>query len=471
MLSFPDLIPVSELQFYKKLGWNPLKQYSEFIKATKDVLDFNINTGISISANKMNLENFKAEYLIGLNPKLSCSMGYMASTIKIPSLETNDFNFNIVNSAKPNTTNPDQLESSFILKNIRRRIWSQKSDINIKQFISSSESMSKIENKPEYLLYAQAYPSERAITGTMIKQYGKNSQMKLSWMSIADEKRTFNVVGHYSVVRDRWNTDFSFGSVGQMYGTSGVYNFPKMKNSPGSNFCFGYELYYGGKEGIGGLSIGLKKQVFPIDSKTKFSEQAILLNPVLGHISTNYCQQINRNLVVATKYNYNFYSRLSQLAFGFEFLSPEKRISTSTGILNYILKFSFQTIEDSLDQIGSAKLVFEKQFLNFVASVGMSFCFDQQTSSNETVFVESSNIVSSPKSSVTSISRYENTGQIGNPSYENPNLSSSTLNSFPISLQNDLILSKPQFGSQGWKPTIFSFPRLDKFEIKIQMFI
>jgi distribution and morphology protein 10 len=88
------------------------------------------------------------------------------------------------------------------------------------------------------------------------------------------------------------------------------------------NWSLGGEVYYTAKEKSGGLSLGTRLKRFTQESL--LNDWTLILNPVMGHISTSYSSEIMSRLIVTTKYEFNFFSYDSDVSFGMEFFSSKK---------------------------------------------------------------------------------------------------------------------------------------------------
>ncbi|KAJ2494868.1 hypothetical protein GGI11_008662, partial [Coemansia sp. RSA 2049] len=85
---------------------------------------------------------------------------------------------------------------------------------------------------------------------------------------------------------------------------------------------FGGEAYYGVQESSGGISLGGRyRHDLPL-----LSELTCVVNPIMGHMSLAWAQQMRPRLCAAARYNFNAFSLSSDLAAGLEWQLDDSSI-------------------------------------------------------------------------------------------------------------------------------------------------
>ncbi|PVU87329.1 hypothetical protein BB561_006386 [Smittium simulii] len=447
-----DSIAACQNHFFKLVGWNPFSQYQNFNQAARDILDIKTNTGVSFSSNNQIYDYFKSQYILSLSPQLSACVSYLSSSLPISPFQ-NAFKIkNLKSATLPAPLSRDLLaeDSSLkqtnpysILKVLNYRSWDQ---AIVYDNFCSSETYSSIRSKANYLLSVKAYLEIKTIAGLYINQFNKDSQLKINWVSVSNKKRSLYAVAQYAINKNKWSSACTFVANSGLIGLNGIYHInggindlflqPNTEKPRKSLYTVGCEIYYCLKDSGGGLSIGLKStSTIP----ERFSEKTLIVNPLMGYLTLSYCQQVARNLIGATRIDYNYYNYLSEMSVGFEYwgqlkpyennqpLTPPRDSNFIDLFYDYIVKFSFSALNPQSKQLYSSSLQFDRQFGSIIVSLGCSILFSAKHckhQNNQEMILDSNSSITTDKDHINSIiqsnfnkSNYHETSQYNNDTF------------------------------------------------------
>ncbi|KAI8322560.1 hypothetical protein GQ54DRAFT_259727 [Martensiomyces pterosporus] len=188
----------------------------------------------------------------------------------------------------------------------------------------------------DYLLVAQMYPSVGSVTGSYISRRSEASELLVSGVSVAGPQPDFQLVLQHAINNRRWSSEVTLGTNGRLIGLRGQYNFGDistldsaahayycgsteearrvLREKAHGRFSVGTELYYGVQDSSGGISVGARyRHDLPL-----FSDLTCVLNPIMGHLSLAWAQELRPRLCAAARYDFNMFSLNSDLAIGME---------------------------------------------------------------------------------------------------------------------------------------------------------
>ncbi|KAJ2742600.1 Mitochondrial distribution and morphology protein 10 [Coemansia sp. BCRC 34301] len=226
----------------------------------------------------------------------------------------------------------DEHASSNLLHGIRSGIWRCNWDIGNSRKGTQPSSA----HTGDYLLLAQMYPSISSTTGSYTLRRSETSELTISGISVAGAQSDLQLVVQHAINKRQWSGEAMFGTSGGVFGLRGQYNFGDVgtldeaayayyrdsdedakrvvRGKTHGRFSVGSEVYYGAQDASGGISVGARYRYdLPL-----FSELTCVLNPIMGHLSLAWTQQLRPNLCTAARYDFNVFSLNSELAAGAE---------------------------------------------------------------------------------------------------------------------------------------------------------
>ncbi|KAJ2864057.1 Mitochondrial distribution and morphology protein 10 [Coemansia aciculifera] len=232
----------------------------------------------------------------------------------------------------------DEQASSNLLHGIRSGIWKCNWDIGNPEYREAGhgKSAQSSDHAGDYLLLAQMYPSLSSMTGSYTLRRSETSELAISGISVAGAHPDLQLVLQHAINRRQWSSEAMFGTSGGVFGLRGQYNFGDVRaldeaafayyrgsdqdakrvvrDKTHGRFSVGSEVYYGAQDASGGISVGARYRYdLPL-----FSELTCVLNPIMGHLSLAWTQQLRPSLCTAARYDFNVFSLNSELAAGVE---------------------------------------------------------------------------------------------------------------------------------------------------------
>ncbi|KAI9503567.1 Mitochondrial distribution and morphology protein 10 [Coemansia spiralis] len=228
------------------------------------------------------------------------------------------------------------------LQNIRAGVWKFRWDIDKPN--SSDMNIDTSDPVGDYLMVAQMYPSLASITGSYTTRRSRTSEIALSGVSVAGVNPELQLVVQHAINKRKWSTETMFGSSGRLIGLRGQYNFGDVQALDEAAYSYyggsdgkakrvlgkkvngrlsiGGEVYYGIQESSGGISLGARYRYdLPL-----LSELTCVVNPIMGHTSLAWTQQLQPRMCAAARYNFNAFSLSSELAMGLEWQLDDSSI-------------------------------------------------------------------------------------------------------------------------------------------------
>ncbi|KAJ1864862.1 Mitochondrial distribution and morphology protein 10 [Coemansia sp. RSA 2703] len=239
----------------------------------------------------------------------------------------------------------------------------------------SSSSVSK-----DYMMVAQMYPSLSSITGSYISQRSPTSELTISGVSVAGAHPDLQLIAQYAVNKRRWSSETILATSGKLIGLRSRYNFGNvealdkaayayycgtdddarrvLREKTHGRFSIGSEVYYGAQDSSGGVSVGAQYRYdLPL-----FSELTCVLNPIMGHLSLAWMQQLRPQFCAAARYDFNVYSLNSELAMGVEWQLDH----------NSIIKAGWSGSQ-------GLRCLIDTRFSNMIFSLGLAFNSDSSS--------------------------------------------------------------------------------------------
>ncbi|KAJ2853042.1 Mitochondrial distribution and morphology protein 10, partial [Coemansia erecta] len=189
----------------------------------------------------------------------------------------------------------NEQEGQNLLDSVRAGVWKCNWDIG------NPDAQSENDRK-DYLMVAQMYPSLSSITGSYIKRRSPISELTISGVSVAGAHPDIRFILQHAVNKRRWSSETILASSGKLIGLRSQYNFGNVEALDRAAYAYycgsdedakrvlyerahgrlsiGSEVYYGAQDSSGGISVGARYRYdFPL-----FSELTCVLNPIMGHL-------------------------------------------------------------------------------------------------------------------------------------------------------------------------------------------
>ncbi|KAJ2549016.1 Mitochondrial distribution and morphology protein 10 [Coemansia sp. RSA 1933] len=378
----PDYFPALTREFHRETFWDETNVYSSFCRFSQAILDFQLPHGVSVSTGRRVGSSLNSQLTFSMVPSRASSIGYLASSRPLfidparssrqsfvsgndveqgteetatkhssdeaeiltgfsPSIVTSTGGGNGVNGAgsrQPSfaLARQQQIEDERnFLQRIRAGVWKCR---------WNSSKPEGSDRDSDYLMVAQIYPSLSSITGSYTVRRSRTSEVAVSGISVAGAHPDLQLVLQHAVNQRKWSSESVFGTNGKLIGLRGQYNFgdtqalddaahayyggssseARQALGGGTNgrFSVGGEAYYGVQESSGGISLGGRyRHDFPL-----LSELTCVANPIMGHLSLAWAQQLRPRMCAAARYTFNAFSLSSDLAMGLEWQLDDSSI-------------------------------------------------------------------------------------------------------------------------------------------------
>lgn len=321
----PDYFPFLVRKFHQDTQWDECNSYAALCRTSQAILDFPIPYGLSVSTGRSVSNSLSSQLVFSMVPSRASSIGYLAAsrplfvfpaaTTVAPPLKESDSNMDKDDNdtfgfatARGQLAN-DAYTSQSVLQGIRSGVWK----CNWENTGASSKR--NIGYKGEYLMMAQMYPSLATMTGTYVLRRSENTELTVSGASRAGIQPDLQLIVQQAINNRRWSCEGMIGTSGRMIGVRGLYNFGQDQKTPTlSLLSVGGEVFVGAQEISGGVSLGARyRNDYPL-----LSELTCVLNPIMGHLTLAWAQQMRPQMCAAVKYDFNVFSLVSDLAVGLE---------------------------------------------------------------------------------------------------------------------------------------------------------
>ncbi|KAJ2394963.1 Mitochondrial distribution and morphology protein 10 [Coemansia sp. RSA 2559] len=371
----PDYFPALAREFHRETCWDEKNTYSSFCRVSQAILDFQLPHGVSVSTGRGVSSSLNSQLTFSMVPSRATSIGYLASSrplfvdatrnLKQPFVSGSGIKLGTEEAAaaaaKSGTGDETELLTGFspsigtstsggslpsfafvrqqqiedernFLQCIRAGVWKCRWD------------GSGLDRTGDFLMVAQIYPSLSSITGSYTVRKSPTSEVAVSGISVAGAHPDLQLVIQHTINRRKWSTESIFGTSGKLIGLRGQYNVGDTQalddaahayysgsssdarrvlgGKTNGRFSVGGEAYYGVQESSGGISLGGRyRHDFPL-----MSELTCVANPIMGHLSLAWAQQLRPRLCTAARYNFNAFSLSSDLAMGLEWQLDDSSI-------------------------------------------------------------------------------------------------------------------------------------------------
>ncbi|KAJ1728571.1 Mitochondrial distribution and morphology protein 10 [Coemansia biformis] len=381
-----DYFPFLLRQFHRETGWDECNSYATFCRASKAILDFAVPYGLSVSTGRSVGSHLSSQLVFSMVPSTASSVGYLAASRPLfalrPRPATEPDAAALAAPPDPQPAPPtlsdildspataalgsrparqwwqqqaqDARDSQSLVQHIRAGMWrcnwgpapcaGQPADARGPQTFAG-----------EYLMVAQMYPSLASITGSYTVRRTAVSEVTVSGVSVAGAQPDVQLVAQHATNQHRWSSEATFGTSGRLFGLRGQYNFGDVAaldaaarayhhgsrtdvrrvlgEKAHGRLSVGSEVYYGAQDSSGGMSVGVRYRYdVPL-----LLELTCVANPLMGHVSLAWTQQLRERVCAAARYDFNAFSLSSELAVGAEWqLDPNSlakvRWSNSQGL-------------------------------------------------------------------------------------------------------------------------------------------
>ncbi|KAJ1668556.1 Mitochondrial distribution and morphology protein 10 [Coemansia sp. RSA 1813] len=384
----PDYFPALTREFHRETRWDEKNTYSSFCRFSQAILDFQIPYGVSVSTGRGVSSSLNSQLTFSMVPSRASSIGYLASSrpLFVDSTRKTKQSFDSGNDAKlgadkttaegssadaemltgfspsigTNTSRvvdgagtlpsfafarQQQIEDERnFLQCIRAGVWKCRWDAS--ESDTDTTAPGRLDRTGDFLMVAQMYPSLSSITGSCTVRRSPTSEVSVSGISVAGVHPDLQLVVQHTINKRKWSTESIFGTNGKLIGLRGQYNIGDaqaldnaaqtyyrdggsssearraLDEKMNGRFSVGGEAYFGVQESSGGISLGGRyRHDFPL-----LSELTCVANPLMGHLSLAWAQQLRPRLCAASRYNFNVFSLSSDLAMGLEWQLDDSSI-------------------------------------------------------------------------------------------------------------------------------------------------
>ncbi|KAJ2377285.1 Mitochondrial distribution and morphology protein 10 [Coemansia sp. RSA 2611] len=345
-----DYFPFLARQFHRETEWNEYNAYSTFCRTSKVILDFTIPYGLSVSTGRSVGSNLSSQLVFSMVPSSASSIGYLAASRPLFAITPAPVGNSLrVKSTAVSATLADQtqsdilsnpragecdsklarhqriqdvLDSQSLLQNIRAGVWKC-------SWRPVSSGAQQQDYTGDYLAVAQLYPSLATITGSYLVRRSATAELAISGVSVAGSQQDLQLIVQHATNQRRWSSEATYGTNGHMLGLRGQYNFgeaetpePQLGEDASGRLSMGGEVYFGAQEASGGMSVGARYRY----DRPLLLELACVANPIMGHVSLAWTQQLRTHACAAARYDFNAFSLSSELAVGVEWQMDENSI-------------------------------------------------------------------------------------------------------------------------------------------------
>ncbi|KAG7865944.1 hypothetical protein KL918_003932 [Ogataea parapolymorpha] len=274
--------------FYISTLWNRDNSYESFLATSRQVLDFPIPSGFSMTVSSKNTENSFTSISISQLGELAGSLSYMYSSVDLASAY--------------NDTASVSLQSMF--EGYR---------------LLSSPRISNYSQRPT-LLYGKMYFPSQFLEGMFIKRLSENSQLLIKFINTPKLNKLYNSTTIMNICYQRQTPksaqEYVFSTNEALFGLRYIYNLgAPTPAADASLFSVGCELWCAAQSLAPGMSTGLRYSTH-LTSSGKPLTMTLVINPLLGSIESTYAIKTSVLSTFVSKYNFNVYSYESDLSLG-----------------------------------------------------------------------------------------------------------------------------------------------------------
>lgn len=382
MRSYLDLV---EEKYLNSIGWDPEDSYSQFALNSNNVLDFNIPSHFKMHASSQTTDRTFTDHTLASSSLLTGSVSYLFSTI-------------------PFKCNPSSSIPLNCLTQCYKPVYKTAKDLK-SPFASMIFGRMHFPGQQLEAMYIQGLGQISAITRWVVDPRLETPLILTSTIQSRSNK---------------WSREFIYSTHENLFGLRALANLCSWeeKNTE-SRLVSGFEVFYASKKKSPGLSAGIKYQtqyrlnrdwprISPgnhdasssspdelsgtgeSDTVSSVTSSAIPLtlslvtNPLMGSISVAYSLQPTPLLALATRFDYNLYSYLSDLTLGCE-LWRTTPISLSSEISDDKRDGPISVFKVSTSLASqTAQILWEGSVHDFIVSVGLKFCYSDSSAPAQT---------------------------------------------------------------------------------------
>ncbi|KAF8351126.1 mitochondrial distribution and morphology protein 10 [Amanita rubescens] len=354
--------------YYKATGWNEDNLFANLTRSSSAILDFTVPRGLNLSISKSPNALFKTTYSINAMPSLHGSIGYIFTSCDL----------NVKGSA--NAQFKDMIDCFKVYDQPR-----------IPEGREEEWLAGERVDAREYLMYGRLYLPTGRLDALYSTRLSATVQALVAAISEPPSSQsefrrnrtggTSNIMFNIQHDVGKWCTEYTYSAEDGMCGVKLLHNFGKLGGSldtseesevssrqpPGvkrvdeeepiegglkGRVSLGAELYFSAKERSAGVSTGIRFTTLPdatppshqIPSSASASHKLVppqppttitaLFNPMLGYISGAYTAQVNQDLSLSSRFEFNVYSFESDWTMGAEWWlrsPPESEGENGTG--------------------------------------------------------------------------------------------------------------------------------------------
>lgn len=326
--------------FLSYIGWNVNDSYANITLASQSVLDFDVPHGGSLQLSSQTTANTFTNYTISNLGVLKGSIAYIYS--KNPAF------------LEPSNKTP--------LKNLVQ--------------CYRKYPLQDVQHNPGNYLYGRMFLPGKQLEAMYIQSLGVNAQLVAKWVVDPRFQTPVVLTTTLQSTSPKWTREFIYSSHENLLGFRMLSHVAKWSESNGTSWLdAGLELFYAANKKSPGASLGIK-----YSSRASYSAFplafSLVMNPLVGSASVAYTLKPTELSAFSSRFDFNFYSYLSDLTVGCELwrntpISLQSQQDTPTERSGPVSVIKASTSLASQ----TAQVLWEGSITDFLASAGIKVCY------------------------------------------------------------------------------------------------
>ncbi|PKI83963.1 Mdm10p [Malassezia vespertilionis] len=322
-----DATTVLLYEYYRATGWNEQRAYAQLMTASSLLLDFPVPHGALLThAAVSNPSLFSSARLLAV--PLSGSLGYTHAATHA------QFNAGCIQRASERMLSAIPFLQPDTLRTLRLAQRPPPREMllhgNVHMPANLVEALAVMRLSPHWQCSASALscaprfplvPLGRWI-GVLPPPKPRQAPRALSGVPPG----TTNMTLALQMQTEKTVAEYSYSVDDALWGVSVLRTLSSPASGAYGTLCAGAELFMSALERSAGVSMGLRYAMphgcqWPVEAPQAAlpSVATLTLNPIMGHVRTSYAAQVDPDLAVCARYDFNVFSYLSDLSFGLEY--------------------------------------------------------------------------------------------------------------------------------------------------------
>ncbi|GMM53332.1 Mdm10 protein [Starmerella bacillaris] len=352
MRSYLDLV---EEKYLNSIGWDPEDSYSQFALNSNNVLDFNIPSHFKMHASSQTTDRTFTDHTLASSSLLTGSVSYLFSTI-------------------PFKCNPSSSIPLNCLTQCYKPVYKTAKDLK-SPFASMIFGRMHFPGQQLEAMYIQGLGQISAITRWVVDPRLETPLILTSTIQSRSNK---------------WSREFIYSTHENLFGLRALANLCSWEEKNTESRLVNWPRISPGNHDASSSSPDELSGTGESDTVSSVTSSAIPLtlslvtNPLMGSISVAYSLQPTPLLALATRFDYNLYSYLSDLTLGCE-LWRTTPISLSSEISDDRRDGPISVFKVSTSLASqTAQILWEGSVHDFIVSVGLKFCYSDSSAPAQT---------------------------------------------------------------------------------------